>query len=53
MLFLLEAHEETSSCTRHVHFGVTHPTLYMSSSELNKLQGLVREYYPAWDISYP
>ena len=43
----------------HIHFGVYQdnsardPTLYMSTVDYNELLGMVRDFNPTWDISYP
>jgi murein DD-endopeptidase MepM/ murein hydrolase activator NlpD len=43
----------------HIHFGVYQdetardPTIYMSSPDYNELLGMVHDFHPTWDISYP
>ncbi len=43
----------------HIHFGVVQegvwrdPVLYLSTSGYNELLGLIHDFHPTWDISYP
>jgi hypothetical protein len=43
----------------HIHFGVYQgnsardPTLYMSTSSYNELLGMIHDFRPTWEISYP
>jgi len=43
----------------HIHFGVVQnnewrdPTLYMSTDGYNELLGMIHEFEPTWEISYP
>lgn len=43
----------------HIHFGIVQdedwrdPTLYMSTDGYNELLGLIHEFEPTWEISYP
>lgn len=43
----------------HIHFGVYQdnnacdPTLYMSTSSFNELLGMIHDFHPTWNISYP
>jgi murein DD-endopeptidase MepM/ murein hydrolase activator NlpD len=43
----------------HIHFGVYQdnnardPTLYMSTSDYNELLGMINDFRPGWNISYP
>ena len=43
----------------HIHFGVYQdeaerdPTLYLSMDGYNELLGMIRDFHPTWEISYP
>ncbi|MFX1483548.1 MAG: M23 family metallopeptidase [Promethearchaeota archaeon] len=43
----------------HIHFGVVQdgvwrdPTQYMSTDGYNELLGLIHDYHPTWEVSYP
>ncbi|MHA1948493.1 MAG: M23 family metallopeptidase [Candidatus Thorarchaeota archaeon] len=43
----------------HIHFGVVQegdwrdPTLYLSTEGYNELLGLIQDFHPTWEISYP